>query len=466
MACFPRLGNYIVRFLERMRPSSQVPAVRRQATAVNPLDLARDRFFLLELPDSGLANFTLCGDYGDGGTDWSALAARDPRLEAFLLAPGRTYSLCVPAVPGSGYRGRILAARLHHHLLQQLSRGPFRKCELRRLLCYSPDGRSGITEKGFILWDPHDCLEIQRALQGLLFACEDPRPLLGVFKADKSGLLWQRLWELPGVVGDKGGRFRVVPIEEPPVHPLVPELPITVVFPNLEETRKVFEECIPFIPEAKEILNLVDKCPKKIQKGKFPVIVIEGLDATGKTTVTEKVSKALKAVFLKSPPACVSQWRKIFDDEPTIIRRAYYSLGNYIMASEIAKQSTQAPVIIDRYWHSTAAYAIATEISGLPHHLPPAHHSVYQWPQDLLRPDIVLLLTVNPEERIHRIQGRGMHKTKEEVELENNKLFREKVEISYQRMENPSCHTVDANPNRKIVIATVLNIIRNYFASL
>lgn len=68
----------------------------------------------------------------------------------------------------------------------------------------------------------------------------------------------------------------------------------------------------------------------------------------GKTTVTQSVSDTLGAVLLKSPPACISQWRKIFDDEPTIIRRAFYSLGNYIVASEIAKESTKSPVIIDR----------------------------------------------------------------------------------------------------------------------
>lgn len=68
----------------------------------------------------------------------------------------------------------------------------------------------------------------------------------------------------------------------------------------------------------------------------------------GKTTVTQSVSDSLKAALLKSPPACISQWRKIFDDEPTIIRRAFYSLGNYIVASEIAKESTKSPVIVDR----------------------------------------------------------------------------------------------------------------------
>ena len=41
-------------------------------------------------------------------------------------------------------------------------------------------------------------------------------------------------------------------------------------------------QCTSFIPEAREVLDLVDQCPEQVQKGRFPVIVIEGLDATGK----------------------------------------------------------------------------------------------------------------------------------------------------------------------------------------
>ncbi|XP_012862098.1 UMP-CMP kinase 2, mitochondrial [Echinops telfairi] len=220
-------------------------------------------------------------------------------------------------------------------------------------------------------------------------------------------------------------------------------------------------QCTSFIPEAQVVLDLVNQCPKQVQKGKFPVIVIEGLDATGKTTVTQSVADSLKAVLLKSPPPSVARWREIFDDEPTIIRRAFYSLGNYIVASEIAKESTQSPVIVDRYWHSTATYALATEISGGLQYLPPAHHHIYQWPKDLLKPDLVLLLTVSPEERVQRIAGRGLEKTREEAELEANKVFRQKVELSYQQMENPRCHVVDASPRREKVLQTVVSLIRN-----
>lgn len=84
------------------------------------------------------------------------------------------------------------------------------------------------------------------------------------------------------------------------------------------------------------------------------------------------------------------------------------------------------PLVLLRYWHSTATYAIATEVTGGLQHLPPAHHSIYHWPRDLLKPDLVLLLTVSPEERMRRIQGRGMERTREETELEANSIFRQK----------------------------------------
>lgn len=65
--------------------------------------------------------------------------------------------------------------------------------------------------------------------------------------------------------------------------------------------------------------------------------------------MTHAVKDTVNGVLLRSPPACISQWRTIFDDEPASIKRAFYAAGNYILASEIAKASTQAPVIIDRF---------------------------------------------------------------------------------------------------------------------
>nr|XP_054485639.1 UMP-CMP kinase 2, mitochondrial [Agelaius phoeniceus] len=234
--------------------------------------------------------------------------------------------------------------------------------------------------------------------------------------------------------------------------------------PSASALRQRLRQCAERIPEAEAVLDLMEKCPEHQKKGSFPVIVFEGLDATGKTTVTQAVKDNLNGILLRSPPACISQWRTVFDDEQTPIKRAYYAAGNYILASEIAKASTQAPVIIDRYWHSTAAYAIATETSGEIHNLPPAQDEVYQWPEDLLKPDLVLLLTVDPEERVRRLQHRGLEKTKEEAELESNSLFRQRVEESYRRMANPACQEVDASPSKEEVLKTVLQLIKKHCA--
>lgn len=416
--------------------------------------MAPPRCFALELPGCTLAHFAVGA---------AASARPDPRAAALLGPPGRSYSLCVPVAPGGGCAARVRAARLLQVLLRQLRAGPLRQCQLRRLLCYRPGGGAAGLQHGVLLRDPGDSPGTRRALLQLLDSHpEAPRPCLGEFVGDPRHELWQCLWELRDGQGWRQGDAElVVPAPEPELHPVVPDLPSSAVFPHREAARAVLEACTPFIPEARAMLDLVDQCPEHVQKGKFPVIVIEGLDATGKTTVTQSVADSLKAVLLKSPPDCVSQWRKLFDDEPTIIRRAFYSLGNYIVASEIAKESTKSPVIVDRYWHSTATYAIATEVSGGVQHLPPAHHPIYQWPTDLLRPDLVLLLTVSPEERMKRIQARGIDRTREEAELEANSIFRQKVEVSYQRMEKPACLVVDASPSREEVLQAVLSLIQD-----
>lgn len=83
-------------------------------------------------------------------------------------------------------------------------------------------------------------------------------------------------------------------------------------------------------------------------------------------------------------------------------------------------------IFLLRYWHSTAAYAIATAVSGREENLPAVGSEIYEWPSDLLRPSLVLLLSVSPEERLRRLTHRGLDKTEEESQLEINHLFRRK----------------------------------------
>lgn len=196
--------------------------------------MAPPRRFALELPGCGLAHFAVGGD---------APGARlDPRVAALLGPPGRSYSLCVPEAPGGGCAARVRAARLHQRLLHQLRRDPLRRCQLRRLLCYGPGGGAGGVQRGFLLRDPGDSPDTRRALFSLLGDAPGG-PRLGEFVGDAHQQVWQSLWELRDGAEWRqvGPSERVLAAPEPALHPVVPDLPSSGVFPHREAARAVLE---------------------------------------------------------------------------------------------------------------------------------------------------------------------------------------------------------------------------------
>lgn len=229
------------------------------------------------------------------------------------------------------------------------------------------------------------------------------------------------------------------------------------VFQDLPRARYIIEKCAGWMKEARELLEIFDKnVPQKMdleelkKKMKFKFIVVEGLDAGGKTTLTKNLEIELSAKRFSTPPPQTQHLRKHFDDLPEIIRRAYYALGNYIVAVDILKTCQEKAVIMDRYWHSTTAYGIANETSSTD--IPQEGHWAYDWPADLLTPDLVLFLSVSEEIRQIRMKGRGGESTQEEKHLKKDRLFRERLYLAYKRMRNPKCTEIDASGSMEKVL--------------
>ena len=167
--------------------------------------------------------------------------------------------------------------------------------------------------------------------------------------------------------------------------------------------------------------------------GKF--IVIEGLDATGKSTLVEKLAKRLNATLLKcparleAPDLSKGNLRSYFDNRPPLQRRAYYRAANLI-ASEQAEIALQnGHVVMDRYWTSTAAFAALDDDSDL--------NQEWQgrYPPELRKPDAVILLTVDEENRTKRMRGRGEPVTDEEQNLAEDIVRRKDVLRVYRRFD-------------------------------
>lgn len=253
-------------------------------------------------------------------------------------------------------------------------------------------------------------------------------------------------------------------VAPPPVHPAFISQETNSVYHDIERCYEVLDQ-FDSLDEVRELRKI---CDGYIQKygcmapltAKNRVVVIEGLDATGKSTLTTALGVKLNATVLKSPPECICHLRPKFDSHPQLLRRAFYSLGNYAFAAMIKEAADKGVVIADRFWNSTAAYAIATDVNvGGAECLPPNGHWVYNWPKDLLKPDAVFLLTITDEERRRRLMNRGTIKTDEEIRLESSSPFRQRLVAAYERMDLPKLQKIDASGTKTEVLDKTIEIL-------
>ena len=168
--------------------------------------------------------------------------------------------------------------------------------------------------------------------------------------------------------------------------------------------------------------------------GKF--IVIEGLDAVGKSTLACKLANRLGAKLIECPPRLkaaglsATDLRSHFDKRPAEQRRAFYRAAN-LVASEIAERALQEKhVVMDRYWPSTVAFSILDGESN----------GIKKWqglyPPELREPDAVVLLTVDEENRSKRMKERGETLTNEEQSLNEDPAHRNRILCAYREF-NP-----------------------------
>lgn len=73
---------------------------------------------------------------------------------------------------------------------------------------------------------------------------------------------------------------------------------------------------------------------------------------TGKTTLTKCLASKLNMKQISTPPKLpeFQQARPFFDNQPESLRRAYYSLGNYLAAQDVV--DCKGPVVMDRHVHT------------------------------------------------------------------------------------------------------------------
>ena len=193
--------------------------------------------------------------------------------------------------------------------------------------------------------------------------------------------------------------------------------------------------------------------------GKF--IAIEGLDGTGKSTLMPELVKHLAATQLECPPQLHApglsdeDLRSRFDRRPSAQRRAYYRAANLI-ASEMAEAALRnGHVVMDRYWTSTVAFTPLDDDSQ------PYQKWHGRYPPELRNPDIVILLTVDEENRAKRMRERGEPITTEEKKLAGDVAHREAVLQVYRQFDPIEINTSGLTPD-KVLEAVLADLKRRF----
>jgi thymidylate kinase len=143
---------------------------------------------------------------------------------------------------------------------------------------------------------------------------------------------------------------------------------------------------------------------------------VEGLDATGKSTLTKELQKAFNGVMTYCPPDWMRPYRTFFNSSNIDMRFLYYALSNFWVDKAIVQPLLKRDgqyVFQDRTWLTTLS---AHEDMGTS---PFWLHLGLKLAKTATRPDIAFIIRVDNAERRLRMMTRDII-TPDDLESLNN----------------------------------------------
>lgn len=138
-----------------------------------------------------------------------------------------------------------------------------------------------------------------------------------------------------------------------------------------------------------------------MSRGPALLVVLEGLDGVGKSTLSPLLAQALDAELLQTPPEVFRPVRSEIEAAVAhhpLARTLFYA-ATVAMASDRARQVLESgrSVVLDRYWLSTVAYA---RLRGV-------KNRFASITADFLRPHATIYLHARTAVRRQRLAGRA-----------------------------------------------------------
>ena len=187
------------------------------------------------------------------------------------------------------------------------------------------------------------------------------------------------------------------------------------------------------------------------------LIVFEGLDGVGKSTVINGVAKRLNAKRMRTPPPLLNEARKKCASLSTRAEEALFDLGNMMASDEMQREENQL-MICDRYAISTDVRRIVSRHNNQADILEEIFD--WEWPKHLYRPLLNIHLCVNEKIRQQRVRLRG-NMTLDEKRLETDAEYRTAILIGYSEMCDITLDLTGLDEDQ--AVNSVMAYLRNLF---
>lgn len=136
------------------------------------------------------------------------------------------------------------------------------------------------------------------------------------------------------------------------------------------------------------------------------VVVIEGLEGSGKSSVADKLSKmATNSVVLsRNSIHCVRRVQSIFNSMPGPVTAAFECVINYFIAYQIVTNNEYQLFIVEKYQHARCVSNVCERVPTV-EEVNTLEASAFEWPFDLPVPQLVVFLAVPTDVRLHRLEA-------------------------------------------------------------
>lgn len=185
------------------------------------------------------------------------------------------------------------------------------------------------------------------------------------------------------------------------------------------------------------------------------IIVIEGLDGTGKTTIAKKLAESLGAVYLRTPLQELLPIRNQIDAALSEAKAnvLFYAANVHEVSQRIQEYIQKGrSVIIDRYWLTTQVYGEHANVE-LPYE---------QLSSMLLLPDFTIFLDASDDTRSQRMHKRGILHAHDQMTLHHEHA--RKIRFRYQEKSNEAISgrflSISAEEKPEQIIQNILSSIQ------